>query len=112
MPSGTAAIQFKAPPAAEITSFHGSASFLGDAFDDRIVASGDSAGSRILVLGFIGGVNVTNYLLNGGSPGARAVLLSSRDAIRGGSSVLKPNQRTADPSFLRQMLSQTRDERR
>ena len=62
-------------PGADLSNFRGSATFLTSAFDDRIVASGDNRGSRILALGFMGGVNVRDYLLNQGSPAAQAALL-------------------------------------
>jgi hypothetical protein len=56
------------------------------------------------------GVNVLDYLLNQGYPAALAVLLNSRNQIRGGSSVQTNDQGATDPQFLRQMLSQTREE--
>lgn len=101
---------FQNPPAAELANFHGLASFITSGFDDRIVASGDSGGSRILALGLVGGVDARDYLLNQSSPPAQAAMLNSRNTIRGGSSVRTNDQGTVDPQFLRQMLSQTRAE--
>jgi hypothetical protein len=98
------------PPAAELLNFRGSATFLTTTFQDRIVSSGDSTGARILALGFMGGVNVPDYLQNQGSPAAETALLNSRSQIRRGSSVRTDDRGAADPQFLRQMLSQTREE--
>ena len=101
---------FQNPPAAELVNFRGSATFLTSGFQDRIVTRGDSSGLRVLVLGLMGGVKVPDYLLNQGSPAAQATLLNSRDQIRGGSSVRTNDQGAVDPQYLRQMLSQTREE--
>ena len=101
---------FQNPPAAELANFHGSATFLTSAFDDRIVSSGDSSGSRILALGLVGGMNVPDYLRNQGSPAAQAALFNGRTMIRRGSSARTNDQGAVDPQFLRQMLSQTREE--
>jgi hypothetical protein len=98
------------PAAAELNSFHGSASFITPQFDDRIVTSGDGMNSRLFVLGFEANVNLPNFLINKSSPPARAVVLNSRDAVPGGSSMVTPNQGVADPAFLREMLAQTRAE--
>jgi hypothetical protein len=58
----------------------------------------------------MGGVNVPDYLQNQGSPAAETALLNSRSQIRRGSSVRTDDRGAADPQFLRQMLSQTREE--
>jgi hypothetical protein len=100
----------RTPAAADLADFHGSATFLTTSFDDRIVTRGDGANSRLLVLGFLGGPNLPNYLLNNSSPPARAALLNSRDTSSGGSSVAVPDRGGADPAFLREMLAQTRTE--
>jgi hypothetical protein len=105
------ALAFLRPqPAVELADFHGTATFLTSGIDDRIVSSGDGTGSKLLVLGFLGGPGVPNYLLNNSAPKAQMALLDSRDAIRGGSSVPVPDQGVADPAFLREMLSHTRAE--
>jgi hypothetical protein len=100
----------RGPPAGDLSNFHGMASFLAAQFDDRIVSSGDARASRILALGLLGGVDVAEYLQNHGSPAAEAVLLNGRKASRGGSSSRVQNEGAVDPHFLRQMLSQTRQE--
>ena len=101
---------FQNPPAAELANFHGSATFLTSLFDDRIVSSGDSSGSRILALGVVGGLNVPDYLLNQGSPAAQSALFNGRTMIRRGSSARTTDQGAVDLQFLRRMLSQTREE--
>ncbi|HWE51639.1 MAG TPA: hypothetical protein VG273_17735 [Bryobacteraceae bacterium] len=98
------------PAAADLTDFHGSATFLNLQFDDRIVTGGDGANSRVLAMGLEGGLNLPGFLLNNSSPAARALVLNSRDFTAGGSSVKVPDQGTADPAFLREMLAQTRAE--
>jgi hypothetical protein len=100
----------RTPPAIELAGFHGSATFLASGLDDRIVSSGDGSGSKVLVLGFLGGPAGANYFVNNTSPMGRAAILNSRDQIAGGSSVSVPDQGAADPAFLREMLAQTRAE--
>jgi hypothetical protein len=101
---------FQNPPAAVLDHFHGIASFLISNFDDRIVSNEDANGSKILALGLLGGVDVPDFFVMGGSSKRQAVLADSRNAIRRGSSVKIPDRGSLDPPFLRQMLEQTRAE--
>ena len=98
------------PPAIQLNSFRGTATFLTSRFDDRIVTGGDGSGLRLLVLGFLGGFNLPDFMINESSPKAASAFLLNRDALRGGSSVPIDDIGQADPAFLRETLAQTRAE--
>ena len=95
------------PPAADLTNFHGQASFLSTFFGNRIAVS---AGAKVLALGLETGEQVSEYVVNTGTPPGQTIQLNARKAVPRGSSVRTADRGAPDPQFLRQMLAQTREE--
>jgi len=96
------------PPSIDIQNYNGRATFIGLDLEDRINISGNGAGS-ILALGLMG--HSPNYFFN--NTGLNARLINSRwlnttaGAPNAGTNVVN-NIGSADMTFLRNMLTQTR----
>jgi hypothetical protein len=91
------------PPSIDIQNFNGRATFIGLDLEDRINISGSSAG-KILALGLQG--HSSNYFSNSTSADAR--LINSRWYDKTFGTRLVNNVGSADITFLRDLLSQTR----
>jgi hypothetical protein len=96
------------PPAIDIRDFNGRATLIGADLQDRIVISGSSTGS-ILALGLQG--HSSSYFSNNTSADARLINSRWLDTQAGSPTAgtnAVPNKGTADVTFLRDMLSQSR----
>src|SRR6185436_13092019 len=80
--------------------------------DDRISISGDGSKAMVLGLGVYAEQRSSNYFLNAASPPAQAALVNSRQLSNfpGTRSASTANVGSADPAFLRRMLSHARRE--
>jgi hypothetical protein len=92
-------------PSVDIQNYLGKATFIGLDLEDTIRISGASAGS-VLSLGAMG--RQANYFFN--NSGARASLLISRRFVPNFGTAAINNEGSYDAAFLRDMLTQTRNE--
>jgi hypothetical protein len=100
----------QATPAIRVHTFRGTATFLTNDLDDRIMLTGTGNQMQVLGLGMLG--TPSPYFLNMSScPVAKGVLLNSRRVVSdipGSSTIHEPDQGTLDPVFVKNMVAQTR----
>jgi hypothetical protein len=97
-------------PGINIENLQGKVSILNGISDDRIVINGDGADARLLGLGYVG-QTVIPFFFNATSPTATAGLVLARQVTNstpGVRTIPTPNQGITDPTFVKDMLAQTR----
>jgi len=103
----------KVPAAFNIVNLNGRVAILTSQVDDRIEISGDGTRASVLALGMMVEQKSSDYFSNKASPPAHASLMNSRQIsiLPGNRSGPTANTGSADPSFIKTMLSHTRGER-
>jgi hypothetical protein len=100
------------PPAFDIQNLNGRVTIVATHIDDRISVSGDGSKAMVLGLGVFAEQRWSSYFLNAASPPARAALFNTRQhsLLPGTRSASTANIGSADPAFIRTMLSHARRE--
>ena len=99
-------------PAFDIRNLNGRVAIVLSDIDDKIVVSGDGTRAMVMGLGVLAERRSSTYFLSLASPASRAALINSRhlSMLPGVRSAATTNIGSADPTFIRQMLSHTRGE--
>ena len=100
------------PPAFNINNLNGRVAIVAADIDDRVNVSGDGSKAMVLGLGLMAEQRSANYFLDISSPPAKTALVNARhlSLLPGTRSTSTTNVGTAEPPFIRTMLSHARGE--